>query len=144
MPVTSAPTGCPPRAALQVGLNSLQAYVVAQGSSVGGFVSGSSELQANIVGQQIDRLNAYTRCMSSAQLHQFLKITETWKNRAHAQESTASAVTDPLVAVNGFLGKLTDPVTWVRVGEFIGGAVLVLMGIKALAAQQGLSVPGVR
>ncbi len=143
MPVSSPakPSGCPSSAAIQSSLNGLQAFVRSQGSGVAGFVTGSNETSANLIGASIDRLNAITRCMSSAQLNQFLRITEISRNRARAQERTANATTNPLVDISRFLGSLSNPVTWVRVGEFVGGTVLVLMGIKALAAQQGISIP---
>lgn len=82
--------------------------------------------------------------MTPAQLQQFLRITAIARGTAHSQESTANSVTDPLVGINTFLGSLLNPVTWVRVGEFVGGAVLILVGISTLAKSAGVSVPGVK
>lgn len=79
--------------------------------------------------------------MTPAQLQQFLRITAMARGTAHQVEHTANAVVNPLEAVSDFLGKLLEPVTWIKVGEFVGGAVLVLMGIKALAASAGVNIP---
>jgi len=42
-----------------------------------------------------------------------------------------------VTSVPEFLGKLTDPVTWIRVAEVLGGAVLVYMGLRTVLAELG-------
>lgn len=46
-------------------------------------------------------------------------------------------------AVAGFLGELTSAALWLRIGEVVGGGLLILMGLYLLAKQVGLapSVP---
>jgi len=60
---------------------------------------------------------------------------------------------DPSVAVSNFnplgwaealakfLSLLMKAETWIRAGEFIGGAILILLGLRQLGAVLGVSIP---
>lgn len=51
----------------------------------------------------------------------------------NAGEKAVGALTD----VNTFLSRLTSPNTWIRAGEFILGALLILSGALTLAGKNG-------
>jgi hypothetical protein len=43
-----------------------------------------------------------------------------------------------------FFAKLTDSMTWVRVGEFVAGGVLVYMGLRQFAKVYDVNLPGIK
>lgn len=45
------------------------------------------------------------------------------------------------LTVAEFLAKLTDPFLWVRVAEVAGGGILLVIGIRMLAREQGINIP---
>jgi len=50
---------------------------------------------------------------------------------------------NPLAAIGKFLAVLLKAETWVRVGLFIGGILLVLMGLQQLAKVLGVKLPSI-
>lgn len=50
-------------------------------------------------------------------------------------EGTIYDLRDTLAGVKGFVDSLTNPQTWLRVGMFAGGAVLVIVGVLFLIGQ---------
>lgn len=49
-----------------------------------------------------------------------------------AAKDAASAVTSPLEAIGGFVGALSDPHTWQRVGLIAGGTLAVVLAFVAI------------
>jgi hypothetical protein len=49
---------------------------------------------------------------------------------------TVATAENPLVAVGDFFHRLTEAQTWVRVAEFAVGAMLIYVGIKAVASPE--------
>ena len=45
-----------------------------------------------------------------------------------------------LAAIGDFFGRLTEANTWIRVGEFVAGALLLYIGLKAVVAPEGKQV----
>lgn len=50
--------------------------------------------------------------------------------------------TDALGNLSKFVTKLGDATTYVRIGEFVAGGILVFMGLKQLANVLGVKIPG--
>jgi hypothetical protein len=56
-------------------------------------------------------------------------------NTAQGAGAVATAE-NPLVAVGDFFHRLTEASTWARVGEFVVGAMLIYVGIRAVASPE--------
>jgi hypothetical protein len=52
----------------------------------------------------------------------------------------AAPITDVTGAISSIWGTLTTPATWLRIAEFVGGAVLLFIAIKSLTGVQTPSV----
>jgi len=64
--------------------------------------------------------------------------------------NTVGSAAGDVASVGSFLGKLTEPATWLRILEAIGGLLLLFMGLRQLAsvgsgssAIKGVPVPAV-
>lgn len=60
-------------------------------------------------------------------------LTQHLEKKVPGFSAAVGAVTD----VNSFLSRLTSPNTWVRIGEFVLGALLVLSGALTLSGHNG-------
>jgi hypothetical protein len=77
--------------------------------------------------------------MSGAQVARLHKLTATQGEQAHSEEASFNAgILGALGDVSAFLALLTKPETFIRAGELIGGAVLIVIGLKTLT---GLKIP---
>lgn len=45
-----------------------------------------------------------------------------------------------LAAIGDFFARLTEASTWIRVGEFVGGGLILYVGLKAVVAPEGANV----
>ena len=57
-------------------------------------------------------------------------------------DQNASSLASDTGSVTGFLGRLEDSNTWIRVAEFTVGAMLIYLGIRALFPSQVSAVTG--
>lgn len=66
-------------------------------------------------------------------------------SNVHPKVSTEWTPPSPLAGIVDFLGRLADPHTWVRVGEFTIGAILLAVGANAMLKQElGSNAPQIR
>ncbi len=59
-----------------------------------------------------------------------------------AAEAVAGAASNPLAAVGSFFSALTKGETWLRLAEVLAGAILLIMGLKALTGSDLSDLPG--
>lgn len=61
-------------------------------------------------------------------------ITNTAIAPFKAGYDAAKGVVNTTESIASFLGKLTEVSTWIRVAEVLGGAILLIMGLRQLAS----------
>lgn len=52
--------------------------------------------------------------------------------QAAAQAAETAVINNPLAAIGDFFARLTNPHTWLRVGEFAVGGIFLVIGLNAL------------
>lgn len=150
MPVTASDTvrrsspssGCPPKAAIDARILFVKAYFQTHRDS---------DDRARVYDAYITNISG--GCATAEQTQAILMLSSLLQVQSREDEAgfyegisgLVGAAADVVTSVPEFLGTLlkliTDAETWVRVGEFIIGLILILMGLKQLASAVGVNVP---
>lgn len=148
MPVTvkppsgppARPKNCPPSSEIDQLLNSASSYLAEHpGTGVAGqFLNqltgshGVDEIKDKLLNALV---SLPAGCTNPQQKVRMREITTSAQTTAHSEQDVYQA------GILGFLTKLLQPETYIRAAELIIGLVLILMGIKQLAAMFNVSIP---
>lgn len=81
-------------------------------------------------------------CAAGAVIHNDAKDLQKYAAGLPGAGSTVSGLTSDVGAINNFLGALGQKNTWLRVGEFAVGAILLYVGLRSMFPSQVNAITG--
>jgi hypothetical protein len=81
-------------------------------------------------------------CAAGAVIHNDAKDLQKYAVGLPGSGATSGSLTSDIGAINNVLGALTQKNTWLRVGEFAVGAILLYVGLRSMFPSQVQAVTG--
>jgi hypothetical protein len=81
-------------------------------------------------------------CAAGAVIHNDTKDLQKYSAGLPGAGQTVGGLTSDIGTINNFLGALTQKNTWIRVGEFAVGAILLYVGLRSMFPSQVAAVTG--